>query len=136
MTKKIFSLCMVFAMMTMLAFVSSCSKEETTQTVDTEVTISYESKGLTGLVFADPEATEANIRKSFIEATNTAQDAGTSPITMADAVKKYFKANLQANLSASDLQTIKSNPVSFTIKVHKKSDKTLLGYTTLTSSEL
>lgn len=136
MTKKIFSLCMVFAMMTMLAFVSSCSKEETTEIIDTEVTISYESNGLQGLVFADPEATKANISKAFYEATNTAEAAGTNPVTMADAVKKYFKANLQTYLSASDLQTIKSNIVTFTIKVHKKSDKTLLGYTTLSSSEL
>lgn len=132
MTKKIFSLCMVFAMMTVLAFVTSCSKEETTVIGTMEVTISFKTVNAEGIILQD--ATDVDIKRAFEMATNTAN--GTQPNAMAGAVKKYFKANLQSVLTARDKKALNDSKMYFQIDVNKKSDGSLIGEEKLYGSEL
>lgn len=132
MAKKFFSLCMVFAMMTVLSLVTSCTKDETTITTTIDVEVGVKPYNIEGVKIQDK--TLEIMYDAYVKSVNDAK--GTEPDKMANTVKANLKKNLDANVPASDLETLRKSEVYFLIQVVNASDKSLIGEAKLYGSEL
>lgn len=136
MTKKIFYLCMFFAMTTALTLVTSCSKDETTEiiggTIPVEINIenfNYENVQVT-------DKTEAKIALAFTDARDKAQKENTTPKDMASKIVSYTKANLKSTLTEEEIGYLKNSELYYAVKVYNKDTKELLSEAKLICSEL
>lgn len=133
MAKKFFSLCMVFAMMTVLSLVTSCSKdEETTIITPIEVEVGVKPYNIEGVKIQ--EKTLEIMYDAYVKSVNEAK--GTEPDKMANTVKANLKKNLDENVPASDLETLRKSEVYFLIQVVNKADGKTVSEAKLYGSEL
>ncbi len=117
MAKKIYSVCMAFAMMTVLSFVTSCAKEEI------EVSVGMQAYNLDYETIE--QTTVGLLNNAFQNAVKSAE--GSEPSDMANNVKSKFKANIQAAVPSSEIENLKSNEgLYFDIKVFDRATQSII----------